>query len=274
MSDEPIWHYMDWDETKIAKFWSFASSWPSWQDDYFSKQVGKGIVNFLRYVLPVQDRILDFGCGPGYLVENMLAAGISCEALDSSAETVSTINKRFAADSLWGGAKLFSGDEAPYPDDTFALIICLETIEHILPAKMGIVLNELHRILKPQNGKLFITTPNAENLEKSYIYCPECGSVLHRYQHISSFTQSSLEALLSAHGFRTTLCNVTNFHSFQEPLLPGWYDWNLSSIVRCLKYTYAGVLDFLKMPGAPIGGRRFHQRIGSGYHLFWLGTKE
>jgi 2-polyprenyl-3-methyl-5-hydroxy-6-metoxy-1,4-benzoquinol methylase len=274
MSCEPTWHYLDWDETRVRRFWDFAARWPAWQNDYFAKQVGLGVVNLLRRLLLLQGRILDYGCGPGYLIGFLLRAGIACEGADSSPQTVDAVNNTYAGNPLWKGAKLLDNRELPFPDDSFDLIICLETIEHVLPEHTEAMLSELRRIMKPTIGRLFLTTPNAENLEESQVYCPECGAVFHRYQHVRSFTRSTLQALMSASGFRTDLCEVTVFNQFQNPLFSTGITLNLNSIARYLKWIWASLLDISKAPGTPIGGRRLHQLLGSGPHLFWLGVKE
>ena len=226
MSDPAAWRYLDWDESKVRRFWNFSANWEAWQDDYFSKQCGSGIVNFLRYVVNLQGRILDYGCGPGYLVEHLLASGISCEAADFSSESVQVVNAKFAGNPRWGGAKTLTDERLPYGDNTFDLIICIETIEHVLPDHTGQMLKELRRILKPRSGRLLMTTPNSEDMQRSQIYCPECSSVFHRWQHVSSFTPESLSTLLAYHRLVTVLCNVTKFSLFQQSLLPHPLDWS------------------------------------------------
>ncbi|GAF89176.1 unnamed protein product, partial [marine sediment metagenome] len=64
MSSKAGWHYLEWDEAKVARFHDWAAKWEAWQDEYFSKQVGAGVVHFLRHIVPLQGHILDYGCGP------------------------------------------------------------------------------------------------------------------------------------------------------------------------------------------------------------------
>ena len=274
MPSEANWHYLEWDEAKVCRFWDFAVSWSPWQGEYFSKQVGVGVVNFLRYLVPLDGRTLDYGCGPGHLIESLLDSGVRCEAIDFSPETVAIANKRFSGNPLWGGAKACSGSSLPFPDNTFDLIICVETIEHLLPAQIDTTFRELRRILKPGVGKLFITTPNSEDLEKNYVYCAECGAVMHRRQHLRCFTRATLVELLHDCGLRPVLCDVTAFHYFQQSLLPGFLDWSPRDVIRVVRWAGAWALDSVGAPGAPLGGRRFRQLIGSGYHLFWFGERE
>lgn len=272
-TEENHTHYLTWDESKIAHFWNYVAQSEAHQADYFAKQVGSGVVKFLRCVVPLEGRILDYGCGPGYLSEHLVRYGIRCEGCDVSKNSVDAVNERFKGNDLWGGAKLSGEERLPYPDDTFDLIICVEIIEHVLDIHMKGILQELHRILKPQTGRLFITTPNNENLALSEAYCPECGAVFHRYQHLSSFTTGSLDRLMVAHGFRTELCNVTLFNSFQEPFIKHPLDWSPRYLVDLSKKLSIVLLDLIGSPNAPIGGYRFNQQISKGCHLFWLGAK-
>ena len=62
------------------------------------------------------------------------------------------------------------------------------------------VLAECLRALAP-GGRLFVTTPNGEDLDVERTICPECGCTFHRWQHVRSWTAQSLASRLSAVGF-------------------------------------------------------------------------
>lgn len=128
-------HNLLWTREKVARFWSFASRSESFRSVYFSRLVGRGVVTFLKAMIPLQGRILDYGCGSGYLVEHLLAAGIACEGLDFSPESVAAVNRRFAGHRLWNGAIAAQGNTLSHPEGVFDVILCLETIEHILPER-------------------------------------------------------------------------------------------------------------------------------------------
>jgi len=273
--NDGIWHELKWDETRIKRFWDFSACWEPWQNDYFSKQVGLGIVNFIKDLVPTQGQVLDFGCGPGYLVDHLLRSGISCAAVDSSGESVNLANQRFSTNPLWKGAKILSNGKSPYEENAFDLVICLETIEHIMPEHMSQWLSELRRMIKPETGRLLITTPNAENLVQNSIYCAECGAVAHRYQHLSSFTRQSLARLLNQSGFQTILCDVTDFYRFQGPLFSKKFThWSLADLYRWMRWQAAGLVDRVVPFSQPVGSRRLQLLLGTGPHLFWLGRKQ
>jgi 2-polyprenyl-3-methyl-5-hydroxy-6-metoxy-1,4-benzoquinol methylase len=274
MVERKTWHDLEWDDEKAERFWDFAANWEPWQKDYFSKQVGSGIAHFLHQAVPLGGRILDYGCGPGYLVEELLKRGVPCEGLDSSPESVQMINRRFRHNPLWGGAKHFDGKPLPYEDNSFEAITCVETIEHVLPSRIGAFLSELRRILKPGRGWLFISTPHAENLRENAVYCPECGSLFHKYQHVSTFSAEKLRNLLEAHSLTTLLCSATDFRLFQQPWLIPPIDWSPRYLGSLMAKIWAAFLDLVSFSSDPMRGRLLQRRLGRGPHLFWLGGKE
>ena len=274
MNSTSPWHSLVWDEEKIARFWNCISKREPWRDDFFSKQVGTGVVNFLKCLIDMKGRVLDYGCGPGHLVEHLLAAGITCEGIDFAEATVEAVNCRFRGHGSWKGARVSSGVDLPSPDGIYDLAICLETLEHVLPENMPTLIANLKRVLKPCTGMLFVTVPNAENMIAKNVFCPECGSVFHPYQHLSSFTVGTLEKLMGGFGFRTLLCDVTDFNAFQRKRFAGLLDWSPRETYRWVRWIAAVLMDAVRWPGTPIGGRRLQQRLGQGGHLFWLGTAD
>jgi len=272
MTHKP-WDYLEWDSEKISNLWNFASQWPPYQNEYFSRMVGKGIINFLKDIISIKGNVLDFGCGPGYLVQHLLDNKISCEGVDFSEDSISAVNALFKENSFWKGAKVYSNGQLPYPDNYFDLITCIETIEHLKDKDLDTILNEFYRILKPKTGELFITTPNHEDLSMDMVFCPQCQQVFHKYQHIRSFSQESLFELMEQKKFSTDLCNSTTFNFFQE----NRYSQAISLVISIIKSAInRGDTRTPSMPNnklAKQAGFIFNQQIGRGPHLFWLGKK-
>lgn len=266
-------HEMEWDQGTIRRFWDFAATRESWQEDYFSYQVGAGIVAVLKHLTRMDGRVLDYGCGPGYLAERLLAIGVACEGADLSEATVGVVNQRLAANPLWQGACVIGSTFPDEREGLLDLVICVETVEHLLLDDLVPTLQKFHRMLKPGSGRLFITTPHAEAIAHAQVFCPECGNVFHRYQHISRFTRESLTSLLETQGFSTLACEATDFSRFQEPVLMGPLDWSPRYLLKTLLRAAAALGDFLHLPRRPKGGLTFARKVGSGPHLFWLGQK-
>ena len=271
---KPNYHPLVWDTNKIQNFWNFSSTFFPWQKLYFTNMCGKGLLNFLQYITPMEGKVLDFGCGKGFLVRYLLDAEIHCEGIDSSDDSISALNQEFKDNPYWHGALLSEGKTLPYPDESFDFIFCLETIEHIYPEYLEGLFIELRRILKKNHGLLFVTTPNSENLDDSIVFCPECNAYFHRWQHLRSFTNKTLESTITQLGFKTITCNVTNFATFQDPLFPQhFWNWSFSIFYKYLCWSWLKIKDQL-LTNKPVGGFEFQSYLGSGNNLFWLGNRD
>lgn len=236
---QEAFHLIEWDEVKSARLNNWSSGWSALQDDYFSKQVGSAVIRLAKAFGRLHGRVLDYGCGPGYLIDCLFGERFSCEAMEFSIDAVYNVNRRFRENPLWKGARLFKGGPLPYEDGCLDFIFCVEVIEHVLPKHMSPMLRELRRILKKTTGTLLVTTPCNENLDRSMACCPECGCVFHKVQHVSSFTPTSLQDLMERHGFKTQQCAPIDFCRLQN-----FPSHNLNEIQKL---------------------------FGQGPHLFWIG---
>ncbi|MFH1030661.1 MAG: class I SAM-dependent methyltransferase [bacterium] len=198
-------HPITWTEEKINDFWNYMSKSKSANDKYFSKEVGNEIINLALKYSKLDGKILDYGCGTGFLIGYLIDKGISCSGIDSSVKSLDLINEKFKNNKLFKGAILAKDFPLPIKNDSFDFIFFVETIEHILPEKREVLLREFHKILK-KNGKILVTTPNNENLDKNKNFCPECGCVFHRMQHVDYFDEKKLSNLLNEAGFNRLFC--------------------------------------------------------------------
>jgi SAM-dependent methyltransferase len=240
-------HKMMWDEAKVHRFWDFTSTSQVGLEEYFSFQVGRGVANFLAMACSeaVRGKILDYGCGPGFLLDHLAEFGGGLAGVDASPASIEAVEKKMRGRPGWEGAKVSTDNKLPFPDGFFNLVTCVETIEHVLPEKMEGLLSELRRVLRQDSGLLFLTTPFEERLDRSAVFCPECGATFHRWQHLRSFGRTSLSQLMEQNGFRTRLCVNLNFGDFQDAVFPG-----------------------LGSPDLPAW---FTARLGYGPHLVWIG---
>ncbi len=118
--------------------------------------------------------------------------------------------------SQGGGRRAFDARRLPWDDETFDMVVCLETIEHLLPEHLEGVLDELLRVVRPE-GVVLLTTPNSEDLTAQMVFCPNCCSEFHRWQHVRRWTPNSLGDELAARGFDVAFCQGLSFHDFQPP---------------------------------------------------------
>lgn len=189
-------HPVEWTEGKIARFWDVRGELPSSKDTYFSWQVGDSLLDLVSTVTPLRRaRVLDYGAGPGFLVDKLLTRGIATTAIDTSPASIAALQRRLRNRSAFQGALVSGGLPIPVKDDTYDLVFFLETLEHLLPEEVLPTLKELRRIIRPR-GYLVITTPNEEKLEEFQNVCPDCGARYHYMQHLTSWSTLTLANLL------------------------------------------------------------------------------
>jgi len=208
MSLEFLPHEVQWTREKAIRFWDFVSTTPGHKNLYFSWQVGHSLLRFVnRHGVKMEGRVLDFGCGPGYLLERMMQRGISCEGVDFSARSVKEATERLGVEPLFRRALLADSLPVGLEPESYDVVFLVETAEHLLHDELDATLAEIHRIARV-DGTLVLTTPNRENLETSGVICPDCGCVFHKMQHVRSWTAQSLSECLEGHGFRRSVCRA------------------------------------------------------------------
>jgi len=126
----------------FEKFYKNNKTYIQYTDDRLKK-----IIKIVVSLRPT--KILDIGCGSGYLI-NELSKSIKSEfyGVDVYSE-----NKR--SDWVYKKADITKG--IPFEDGQFDCVVCGEVIEHI--PNPDFLLNEINRILK-KDGYLIISTPN------------------------------------------------------------------------------------------------------------------
>jgi len=78
-------------------------------------------------------------------------------------------------------------------------VVCCEVIEHLDDVMLDKVSTALSQLLRP-GGRLYLTTPNSEDLSAQQVMCPDCGGRFHRWQHQRAWTARSLAAHFSRYG--------------------------------------------------------------------------
>lgn len=203
-------HEVEWTSEKVGRFWDYLAKNTSKEDAYFSHVLGRLVVRYAEKIIRLSEPILDFGCGPGFLMAILLERGYSVRGMDFSVESVQKANERCASHQQYGGSVLAQEYPSPITSDSIGTVFLVEALEHLLPENIPRVLGEIHRMLQ-QGGSLVITTPNQEDLRAGQIMCPDCGCVFHSIQHVVSWSKQGLTDLLTSHGFATVGCAETVF---------------------------------------------------------------
>jgi O-antigen biosynthesis protein len=148
---------------------------------------------FVRSLGPA-GRALDLGCGDGRLGAELDATELV--AADVSPVALERAGRRLPAARL---VELDPDAPLPFPDSSFDLVLCAETLEHV--RDLQLLLSEARRVLRP-GGELALTTPAHGRLTGLAILL---GGFERRFDplspHLRFLTRRSLRALLGELGF-------------------------------------------------------------------------
>ncbi|MDH3654057.1 MAG: class I SAM-dependent methyltransferase [Myxococcales bacterium] len=194
-----------WTDEHVRRFWEYESQFP---ENYFSYGYRDRLVPRLRGMLTGKKRVLDFGCGGGFLIPALSRVAGEVYGVDFSPTSIELTRERSASISNFRGA--YSPIEALDMGLKFDGILAVEVIEHLSDEQLAGTMDIIKRMLEP-GGVIVFTTPNDEDLSASRLYCPNCDHVFHRWQHVRSWDVKTLRAFLEDHGFRDVKTWTTDF---------------------------------------------------------------
>ena len=143
-------------------------------------------------------RILDVGCGTGYLLgwAQRYSPAIEPVGVDLAAHALRFCRARNARDLA-----LASAVQLPFAAQSFDLIICIDTLQHLAPAGAdAIALIEFARLLRP-GGLLYLRTNSALGHRSLQGVDPD---------HYRRYTLDTVGAMLSAAGLTTERATYIN----------------------------------------------------------------
>ena len=100
-------------------------------------------------------RVLDIGCGGGFLAEEFAALGCQVTGIDPSPVSIGAARAHATAHGLHIDYRTGSGERLPVPDSAFDLACCCDVLEHV--SDLDRVISETARVLKPGGRYLFDT---------------------------------------------------------------------------------------------------------------------
>ena len=143
-------------------------------------------------------KIIEIGCGQGYLTYALKSAGFNITGIDISQEAINIAKKKYGDNYYCGNLESFIKKTKEKP----AYIVCTELIEH-LEQPLNFVKNILD--LMGKDGKLIITTPNKIDRNKS-IWDTDLPPV-----HLWWFTRKSMVKMAEQINCKINFFNFTKF---------------------------------------------------------------
>lgn len=92
-------------------------------------------------------RVLDVGCGNGYVLYQYAQRGAQVCGVDIAPSAIWLSERRFALGGLSGRFYVIDGRRLPYPDATFDIVCSMGVLHHISDPTP--LIDEIYRVLKP-----------------------------------------------------------------------------------------------------------------------------
>jgi 2-polyprenyl-6-hydroxyphenyl methylase/3-demethylubiquinone-9 3-methyltransferase len=134
-----------WDETSLLNLLhgSFTPARFGYFRDVLARRAGASVAGL---------RVVDIGCGGGFLAEEFAALGCRVAGIDPSPVSVGAARAHAAQRGLRIGYLAGTGEELPVSDASFDVACCCDVLEHVTDVDR--VIGEVARALEP--GGLFL----------------------------------------------------------------------------------------------------------------------
>jgi ubiquinone biosynthesis O-methyltransferase len=97
-------------------------------------------------------RVLDVGCGGGFMAEALAKRGAIVTGIDPSSGAIASARRHAQASDLTIAYRVGSGEHLPFADGVCDIVVCVDVLEHV--EDLDQVLVEVRRVLRP--GGLFL----------------------------------------------------------------------------------------------------------------------
>ncbi len=108
-------------------------------------------------------KVLDVGCGGGFLSEELDKIGLNVIGVDPSKESINIARQHAVTKNLNIEYKESFGETLPFEDSVFDMVFCCDVLEHVNDVNK--VISEISRVLKT-GGLLFFDTINRSIISK------------------------------------------------------------------------------------------------------------
>lgn len=202
---------------------------PAWdrihQETPLPQQPSKDLAAFVEHVrpqLPLGASLLDAGCGRGRNLAYLAQMGFCVTGCDLSSVAIKIAKAQMPQATVLANLHVTHLANLPYPDDLFAMVVCVHVMPYHLRADIGKIVNELWRVLQA-NGWLYADWLDCDDAEYG------CGQELEEHTfldpdgvptHFSS--RPEINELL--HGFSLERVARLEVNSGLRPRV-GWVVW-------------------------------------------------
>lgn len=139
----------------------------------------------VRMLAPMRgERLLDIGCGSGWLGERCRSLGVAVCAMDIGFTGVLGARKRFPQAAAYQVGDLYY---LPFTDACFDSVVLSEVVEHL--DDIGAALAEARRVLRP-GGRLLVSVPYLETIVDHL--CIHCNRPTPANAHLHCFDEVAL----------------------------------------------------------------------------------
>jgi ubiquinone/menaquinone biosynthesis C-methylase UbiE len=172
------------------------------------------ITNGLLKSCSSKDRILDIGCGtyPLFLLQSNFFEKYGIDKVSYSREIEQLKNSNI----IISNHDIVTEEKLPFENSNFDAVTMLAVFEHIEPTNLAEVLNEIHRVLRPE-GIFIITTPAkwTDGLLRIMSKLKLVSSV-EIGEHKEAYTAAKISALLRSAGFDKEKIQFGYFEMFMN----------------------------------------------------------
>ena len=168
-------------------------AWGIGEEDNFTRMKKDKFRKLLNDILQYKDngKLLDIGCGPGYLMEEAKKFGFDVYGVEVGNKAAHIAKDKFGNDKVYNGVL----EESKFENKYFDIIVMSDVLEHV---ENPLVLFKLSYNMLNQNSYIIITTPNTNSFT-----CKSMKSKWPHYniEHIHYFNKKSIQILSNITGF-------------------------------------------------------------------------
>ncbi len=175
------------------------------------------------------ERVLDLGCGAGWVSRELSERGVRVLGLDLSRRGLRT------AGTVAPEAAFVFGDgyALPFKDESLDGAVLSEVLEHL--AHPEDVLREVCRTLRP-GGKVVVSVPYREKIR--WTLCVHCNRFTPVNAHLHSFDEGKLSHLLSEVGLKLISLRVFSSRILGVLGFARWTSWAPYPLWRAVDWAF------------------------------------